>query len=311
MDIPKSRSARRGVRHSKAEQCGAVVIASGVDGSELWRWRSSVKNGRAGQFLATASDMDGDGVRDLIVAGPGPDSHVTALSLGKRSLLWSVQTRGAGIPPALPCGDVDGDGLADVALIDHGSGIRFARGINGAEYARRTSGNAETGAWYSIALAPDLDGDGLPEFVRGHQGPGITDRRLRDRIGRRHRIIEGRFSGSPDRRWTIDAIATRSALGPRVRMVSDHSGDGRDDVLIWSRNHKRRRAQDGPALVLLNGVDGKQIATLKTPADATGNYGAALSLRTVQGVSTLVLGAPDQDPPRVEILPWPNARKKK
>jgi FG-GAP repeat len=88
-------------------------------------------DGRAGRFLAVGDDTDGDGVSDLLIAAPlatgaapasgivyvvqGPGVAITSLADADARLLGVGVNGYLGEGRTLSSGDVDGDGLADVA----------------------------------------------------------------------------------------------------------------------------------------------------------------------------------------------------
>ncbi|MCK6507978.1 FG-GAP-like repeat-containing protein [Myxococcota bacterium] len=159
-------------------------------------WRGEVTGARAGDALACGHDLTGDGLADLVVGEPFADGEGEA-----RGVVWviaggaSMATGGAGrllsvaaarslwggadeawLGRSLATGDLDGDGLADLAAgapgtSDQAGEVRVwstGRGVLGgnAPTARISGLQAGDGFGQTVHLA-DMDGDGLDDLLVG------------------------------------------------------------------------------------------------------------------------------------------------
>lgn len=163
-----------------ANNGGTAVLYSGLDGSALHSFPSSVVGQRKGYSVGCAGDVDMDGVPDLIVGSlassvagaawvySGADgSELHQFTSGTTGDRFAFSVAGAG--------DVDGDGYDDVvvgapfdstgassggrALIYSGADGTIVHDLVG------TTSAGELG--YFVRAAGDVDGDGLGDFLVG------------------------------------------------------------------------------------------------------------------------------------------------
>jgi hypothetical protein len=136
-----------------------------------------------------SADLDGDGLDELLALGPGPtiqpvnqDQTLSAVSGATRRPLWTVTVRGAyalnafAVTPEWPLvADLDRDGRAEVAVPDWrrfppSGGYRGVALLDGATGRARWSQPLRPWTDGSqgldhLAVAPDLDGDGVRDVV--------------------------------------------------------------------------------------------------------------------------------------------------
>jgi hypothetical protein len=163
-----------------------------------------------GYGVANIGDIDGDGNTDLAVGEPGLNEAVWILFLNSNGTLKGVQEIGKGkggftdsfninsnIGQSITnLGDIDGDGVNDIAVGEPGyintdsSGTYYGRvwvfllNSNGTVKKNIEIGNGKSGftenikSGYrfgrSISRVPDLDGDSVPELAVGATGADAT-----------------------------------------------------------------------------------------------------------------------------------------
>ncbi len=167
------------------QKAGHVAIYSGATGAIYRGHRGEALGDLFGSALATCADVDGDGSRELLVGAPEHGFHdVGAAYLysgGEGALLWkwTGENDHDQLGYALAGGgDLDGDGDPDAALgawlTDYGgSNAGSAYLVDGASGAliHRVDAQAQaTGPlWFgqALAIAPDLQRDGLDDLVAG------------------------------------------------------------------------------------------------------------------------------------------------
>lgn len=160
--------------------------ASG-DTDSLWAFTTYISNSSAGSIgstgsysyqkaMAIASDLNGDGVNDVVIGTGGGNERVYAISGRTGQMLWSF---GTDHPDSFSLGDFDG---VDVSLDFNGDGVPDVVAAAGATQTGGLGGrrsvylfNGTTGAimWvapllgftHGVVAVPDISGDGIPDVV--------------------------------------------------------------------------------------------------------------------------------------------------
>jgi len=198
-----------------------------------------------GHAVVGLGDHHGDGAAEVAVSAPfeGDGRGVVYVASGPFEPgdvpLWSVSERVSGTADgheagtSLSAGDVDGDGLLDLAIGAPGAlggGGRAAiflapvpDGLAVADADHRVGGTGASGA--QLALGGDLDGDGLADLVVS----APEDGRVADHAG----SVAIHLSPPSDE---PDGLLTGQRAGDRVGTTLatdlDLDGDGRDDVVF-------------------------------------------------------------------------------
>ncbi len=297
-------------------------------------------NGDGGVDLAVGALGDDDGGRDpgavwvlfLKADGTIKEQKISATAGGFSGTLDDYERFGNSLAPL---GDLDGDGVADLAvgapLDDDSSGSVGVGGSLGAvwvlflnadgtvkreqkisETAGGFLGNLRTGDsfGYSLASLGDLDGDGIADLVTGaiYDDSGGANRgavwvlflNADGTVKREQKIssIAGGFSG---------ALSNQDNFGFSLAPLGDLNGDGVADLAVGALYDDDGGPNRGAVWVLFLDADGTVKAEQKISATAGGFQGtlddgdafgtSVASLRDLDGngVADLVTGAYGDD----------------
>lgn len=224
---------------------GRVEVFSGDDGSLLYSIDGSAAWDQFGHALAAASDVDGDGVGDLLIGAPFSDASgfnagAAFLHSGlDGSLLHVMPGAVAGDwlgSDVAAAGDVDGDGVPDVVL-----------GMPGSDSGGLDSGGAEVRSGASGALLLVIAGERSGEYAGSVSGVGDIDRdgwadlvfgapssNSSAHEAGRVRVISGRTGCDLA---VIDGLERNDWLGAALAGVGDANGDGSPDIALGAPVH--------------------------------------------------------------------------
>ena len=248
---------------------GRAVMVSGADGSTLWSVEATVDGDteRVPSSIASGSDVDGDGVPDLIVGEisftPDVQGTVRVLSGTSGTPLREIEGGSSWFGASvafLP--DIDGDGSDEIAITtkmvsERGSVTVYSGAeavlyrIDGPEVERR----GQPGEYgHSIKASGNLDGDGVDDFLVSDPKWGAfvgAVHAYSGRTGKELFLVTGKENG----------MGSDWRFGISFAVVGDVNGDGRDDFVVGCATQSTI-----PGYVrLVSGRDGATLRTLRRP----------------------------------------------
>ena len=285
--------------HGGPASPGAIAAWSGATGAPLLSVIGSGKWECFGAALDALSDIDGDGVDDLLITarfGGAPDGdatvapgHVRFVSGATGATLAQVVGDGPGdllgwTAIALP--DLNADGLRDVAAASwawpSGQAIGQVLVLSGADGS--TLGHFEgsgPGASFGYALAalPDLDGDGHDELAIGAPGSASV---------KGHVAIVSPATGQT--LFEMDSAVVGEHFGMALAPLGDRDGDGITELAVGAPFWNLRTGR----VLIVSPVTGKALGNLQGQyhSDHFGEALLAVPDMTGDGLVELAIGAP-------------------
>jgi hypothetical protein len=267
---------------------GDLEVWSGATGELLWR--SANLNGFR---IVAVGDANGDGVSELVAAGPGylisPGSgQVYDGASGALLKNLSGDSPGSFLSLAAP-GDTDGDGLPELLAGTGGSSsttiaanIDLLRMPAGNQVLTVSNPTGGTGLGRTLDHAGDFDGDGRSDFALLSSAE-IAVFAADDGALLRHITLAE--SGTP-----LLPIATAVA-GP-----GDVNGDGVPDLALGEGGFAGFPGPGNGRVRLFSGADGAQLAELVGPNDSMlGEWVVDVADRNGDGVRDLLVSLREVD----------------
>jgi len=252
---------------------GSAFLYSGADGSLLLRLDGPSANAFFGNAVASAGDVDGDGIPDLMV---GDDSlgtgAVFVFSGATGHLVFRFdgpdQDDQLGYSVA-STGDLDGDGLSDVVVGAPAAALGFGSAfiLSGATGAliHRLDGNFAYRFGESVAGLGDVDLDGTPDLAVGSLGgpeavsvfSGATGQLLFTftQQGAEDLGLSVSGTGDMDRDGVPDLVAGAPGtfFGKRTRVLGISGATGK---ALWRFDADGSQDQLGLAVAGIGDIDG-------------------------------------------------------
>ncbi|MDP6850006.1 MAG: integrin alpha, partial [Planctomycetota bacterium] len=246
-----------------------VSCVDGLDGSTVfWSWQEP-SSGASIDSLISTSDLDGDGLSEILVNSGGNRFLISGSS---GSLVWVHDATGE-TPAMNLLGDLNGDNIQEIAVLLDFSSLGYFKfqvldGSNGGPLLNSPAG------YSSVNTSPptnagDINGDGIEDAVWAP-----TD-----------------ATGSPTLTFLDGATLLTTQLASysspsssaRVEGGLDFDGDTTPDSIVYGVD----------PVLLISGADGSTIASIDNPTDDVTAWATRVALLNLSTGPSVVINAPN------------------
>jgi len=297
--VPDFAVGASGQRVGGRNYAGAVYLFSGATGAPRWRRDnpSPTEFGDGfGRAVASAGDVDGDGIGDVIGgSGSGDRFHIVS---GASGAVVRSET-GTGTLALTSVGDTNGDGDPEVAVAtatdpSYTEEIILLYDAAAGVYRDTVAAPTEAIGSFGLAVAPagDVDGDSAADFAVGARNAGGTT--PINGPGRAY-VYSGATGALVHALQSPQTSPFGGAFGWSVAAGTDVDGDGVGDVAVGAIGEDGTASSDGQVHVF-SGATGALLHTLVNPDTPQNNaqfgYSVAFT-RTADDRPALAVGTPD------------------
>jgi hypothetical protein len=289
---------------------GTAFVYSGAKGTTLYQVYPLELRGYFGAALASAGDLDGDGVPDLIVGAPFTSRPEEAFGVGSvlvfsgatGKLLFNFVGGEAGTYmgwSVAGVGDLDQDGVPDLAIGTPFATVGNVIGVGRVDIRSGATGDLlykiegqQSGDFlgWAVASIGDLDLDGIPDLLVGAPNASPAGVSLAG-------SVEVRSGRTGSLLYRINGEEPAAYFGRSLAALGDIDGDGFDDFGVGAPAASAEGFPERGSAFVFSGATGALIYRFDG-AGAFDEFGAAVAGGDIDGdgVPDIAIGSPSASP---------------